>query len=406
MLPNPEILKQIPRRILNIPNKRKESKRREHYSLFLLCHEAGLRVSEAINFDLNSKTQQGLYKITKTKGQKERLAYIPKKVVSELKKHDWQPNSTNRFNFYHFLRKIKRELNLPANIELTPHTLRRSFATYQAENGLPLPLLSKILGHQSVRTTALYWMNIYNDGGNDTDDILTAKIWPKRPKRPSLESEAPVNLNLEELPEPTITNSLVSEPPHLTKIQHLEHKLSQIQSEKNELATEKKALQTDLTELSEQNTTLRQELAHANIKKEQVQQDLAEKDQIIKKLEQKLTAEQNKRIVSENNLFTERQSSQSLRETNANLTQKLHACEQNHINLQNAYQQAIKNKQEIIKLVQTEKQRADYYENQLKSIVQTLYQWQKLHCYQQLEPQTKTEARIIQVERPPPWRNK
>ena len=30
-----------------------------------------------------------------------------------------------------FLKKIKRELNIGANVELSPHTLRRSFATYQ-----------------------------------------------------------------------------------------------------------------------------------------------------------------------------------------------------------------------------------------------------------------------------------
>jgi integrase/recombinase XerD len=156
MLPNPKILKQIPRQIFSIPNKRKESKRKVHYGLFLLCYEAGLRVSEAINFDLSVKTRKGLYRLNKTKGQKERLVYIPGQVVNELKKYNWQPNHTNRFNFYHFLRKVKRELNLPASTELTPHTLRRAFATYQAENGLPLPLLQKLLGHKSIRTTALY----------------------------------------------------------------------------------------------------------------------------------------------------------------------------------------------------------------------------------------------------------
>jgi len=67
-------------------------------------------------------------------------------------------------------------LNISKNIELTPHALRRAFATYHAENGLPLPLLQKLLGHSSIRTTALYWLNIYNDNGDDTDDILAGKV--------------------------------------------------------------------------------------------------------------------------------------------------------------------------------------------------------------------------------------
>jgi integrase/recombinase XerD len=156
MLPSLQLLTQINNQIQNVENRQGEYKRKIHSSLFLLCYEAGLRVSEAINFDLSTKTRKGLYKITKTKGRKERFVYVPKKIISELKKHDWQPNSTNRFNFYHFLRKIKRELSISQNVELTPHTLRRAFATYHAENGLPLPLLQKLLGHSSVRTTVLY----------------------------------------------------------------------------------------------------------------------------------------------------------------------------------------------------------------------------------------------------------
>ena len=49
---------------------------------------AGLWISEAVNFDLSAKNKHGLYHLNKTKGQKERLVYIPQKVISELKKHN------------------------------------------------------------------------------------------------------------------------------------------------------------------------------------------------------------------------------------------------------------------------------------------------------------------------------
>ena len=87
MLPSLQLLEEINNQIQNIENRQGEYKRKEHYCCYLLCEKAGLRISEAINFDLNSKTHKGLYKITKTKGKKERLAYIPKEVISKLKKH-------------------------------------------------------------------------------------------------------------------------------------------------------------------------------------------------------------------------------------------------------------------------------------------------------------------------------
>jgi len=198
MLPSQELLEAISRKIQNIPNHRKESKRKVHYCLFLLGHKAGLRVSEAVNFDLANKTRQGLYRIERPKGKKERLVYIPKKVIRELRKNNWQPNQTNRWNFYHFLKKIKRELGIVKSVEITPHTLRHAFATYHAENGLSLPILSKMLGHASIRTTALYWQNIYQEPDNYLGSILVGKKWLERPK-PSQKKKPPTTENFPEL---------------------------------------------------------------------------------------------------------------------------------------------------------------------------------------------------------------
>ena len=88
MLPSLQVLERIHKRIKNIPNKQGEHKRQAHYGLFLLCYEAGLRVSEAVNFDLSKKTHNGLYRIEKSKDKKTRLAYIPKQVINELKRNN------------------------------------------------------------------------------------------------------------------------------------------------------------------------------------------------------------------------------------------------------------------------------------------------------------------------------
>jgi integrase len=85
MLPDLQLLEQIQQRIKHFPNKQGESKRKIHYCCYLLGLKSGLRVSEAIRFDLSAKTRKGLYRLNKTKGKKERFVYIPKQVISELK---------------------------------------------------------------------------------------------------------------------------------------------------------------------------------------------------------------------------------------------------------------------------------------------------------------------------------
>ncbi|RHZ35742.1 tyrosine-type recombinase/integrase [endosymbiont GvMRE of Glomus versiforme] len=399
MLSNLQVLKQIRQRIQTIPNQHGEFKRKEHYCCYLLCQKAGLRVSEAVNFNLNQKTHKGLYSI-KTKGKKNRYVYVPKKVISELKKCEWKPQQTNRFNFYHFLKSIKKSLEIPANTELTPHTLRRSFATYHAEAGLPLPLLQKLLGHQSIRTTALYWMNIYaeDDGNNDTESILAGKQWLEKSKPPQPEPEEPIKVNLDQPPilfTPNLPPFSPTQTEPLTKIHQLKNQLTQIHRENNNLKAENSDLQQDLNNLSEQNINLCQELTQTTAEKQQIQQKLTTAKETISQLTQDLANEREKSAVTENNLLTEKQINQSLQETNANLTQKNQADKQTITTLQNAYQIALKDKE-------TTQKQLNQLLIEIKKAAQQFHQWQKLNYYQQPEREHQTlEAKIIH---PPPWK--
>ena len=47
-------------------------------------------------------------------------------------------------------------MKISEKIELSPHTLRRFFATQQALSGMPLPVLQKVLGHSNLATTSYY----------------------------------------------------------------------------------------------------------------------------------------------------------------------------------------------------------------------------------------------------------
>ena len=131
-----------------------KQKGRKNYCLFLLTYQGGLRVSEAISFDF--RVQKNSFYLVKSKG-KFRSVYVSQEVIQKLKIYHWQPNSHTRFGFYKFLRRVRKELKISLEIELSPHTLRRCWTTYYANQGVPLPVLQKALGHSSVRTTALYW---------------------------------------------------------------------------------------------------------------------------------------------------------------------------------------------------------------------------------------------------------
>ncbi|MEG7979068.1 MAG: site-specific integrase [Mollicutes bacterium UO1] len=128
-----------------------------NYGLFLLSWKSGLRVSEAVSFDYNSKhpRHRDLY-LVHGKGNKTRYVYVSQEIIQKLKTNYWQPNQTNRFIFNNFLKKVKAEMNISKGIELTPHTLRRCFTTHNAINGVPMPILQKALGHVNIRTTSEY----------------------------------------------------------------------------------------------------------------------------------------------------------------------------------------------------------------------------------------------------------
>ena len=126
----------------------------------LLMSFLGLRVSEAINFtwvQVPVENKQAF--LVQGKGSKQRLvfnllnhAYIIKKAKSELK-DKW--TKVSRMAVWKYLQKKSLELALPWTI--TPHTLRRSFASIlHYDFHLEPPALQQLLGHSHFQTTERY----------------------------------------------------------------------------------------------------------------------------------------------------------------------------------------------------------------------------------------------------------
>ncbi len=55
--------------------------------------------------------------------------------------------------------RMVKKVSDRSGIKVTPHGLRRTFATMNAEKGRPLHLIQKALGHADITTTQGYLMS-------------------------------------------------------------------------------------------------------------------------------------------------------------------------------------------------------------------------------------------------------
>ena len=140
----------------------------KHRTVLLTLYAAGLRLAEATNLkvrDIDSQRMQ--LKINGGKGGKDRYVPISQRLLEELRAY-WK---IDRPANYLFPGKtpdvplsgatIQRACKMAAalariNKNVTPHTMRHSYATGLLEAGVDLMAISKLLGHSSFVTTMIY----------------------------------------------------------------------------------------------------------------------------------------------------------------------------------------------------------------------------------------------------------
>lgn len=156
--------------LLAMPNECDPKGARDKAMLEVL-YATGIRVTELIN--LNVEDVNVMLNYIKCNGTKERIVPIGKLATEALS------NYLN--NYRHLLLKVEEENALFLNLrgerltrqgfwkvikyyadlaeikkEITPHTLRHSFAAHLIENGADLKSVQQMLGHSDISTTQIY----------------------------------------------------------------------------------------------------------------------------------------------------------------------------------------------------------------------------------------------------------
>ncbi|GFN23341.1 tyrosine recombinase XerD [Thermanaeromonas sp. C210] len=158
--------------LLNQPRTKTPAGLRDKAMLELL-YASGLRVSELVSLNVDQVNLQEAYVRCVGKGARERVVPIGPVACFYLKAYlehgrgrllkgrketalfiNQQGKRLSRQGCWKIIKAYARAAGLPRNI--TPHTLRHSFATHLLENGADLRSVQELLGHADISTTQIY----------------------------------------------------------------------------------------------------------------------------------------------------------------------------------------------------------------------------------------------------------
>lgn len=140
----------------------------KHRMILMTTYSAGLRISEAVQLHVDDiDSERMVIRVRQGKRNKDRYTVLSPVLLSVLRHYWWAVRpirhlfpgrSLHRPISVATVQRACQAAQLRAGIEktVTPHTLRHSFATHLLEAGTDLRVLQSLLGHSSIRSTAMY----------------------------------------------------------------------------------------------------------------------------------------------------------------------------------------------------------------------------------------------------------
>jgi integrase/recombinase XerD len=151
-----------------------------------LLYGTGLRISELLNLRTFDLDLENCIVRCIGKGSKERIVPIGEYIITYLTEYlEIRPNfikkknpdylflnknggKLSRFSFFKILKKLLNDKGI--NKEISPHSLRHSFATHMLENGADLRSIQELLGHSDIATKRIYTHISNNKVKNDYNE--------------------------------------------------------------------------------------------------------------------------------------------------------------------------------------------------------------------------------------------
>jgi len=162
------------KQLLDEPARQNTPEAKRDKAMLELLYASGMRVSELVALNLGDVDIAGGFVRCFGKGQKERMIPIYPRAAQCV--HEWMAEARpklvqnrasekalflnvrgerlTRQGLWQILKGYAKSAKI--DVEVTPHTLRHSFATHMLNGGADLRIVQELLGHANISTTQVY----------------------------------------------------------------------------------------------------------------------------------------------------------------------------------------------------------------------------------------------------------
>jgi len=139
----------------------------KHRLIIMFAYSSGLRLGEVVRLKLSDLDRNRMQvRVEQSKGRKDRYTKLSGKILPVLDDYirEYRPvdlvftgpsgNPYSERSVQEVVKKIAREAGV--HKQVTPKTLRHTFATHCLENGVDLRYIQNMMGHESSKTTEIY----------------------------------------------------------------------------------------------------------------------------------------------------------------------------------------------------------------------------------------------------------